>query len=251
MFKNLKANSFKYSIKKVQTILIAAVFSIGILVSGCATLAGVVNGVTGGALTTDEIARGLKEALTVGINNSSAKASAFDGYLGNSMIKLLFPPEAQKVEAKLRQIGLGGECDKFITALNRGAEDAAKYAAPIFIDAITKMTISDALGILKGDKDAATQYLKRSSTTALVAAFSPVIESSLAKTNATKAYTDIANLYNKIPLVQKVNPDLKQYATNKAIDGLFLLVAQEEANIRENPVARVSDLLKRVFGSNS
>ena len=251
MFKNLKANSFKYSIKKIKKGLIVSVFSLSILVSGCASLAGVVNGATSRALTTDEIARGLKEALTVGINNSSLKASAFDGYMGNSMIKLLFPPEAQKVEAKLRQLGLGGECDKFITALNRGAEDAAKYAAPIFIDAITKMTVSDALGILKGDKDAATQYLKRSSTTALVAAFSPVIESSLAKTNATKAYTDIANLYNKIPLVQKVNPDLKQYATNKAIDGLFLLIAQEEANIRENPVARVSDLLKRVFGSNS
>ncbi|MES2797751.1 MAG: DUF4197 domain-containing protein [Bacteroidota bacterium] len=227
------------------------ILGLGLFISGCATLNSVVGGMTGGALTSEEIGRGLKEALTVGINNSSTKASALDGYLGNSLIKLLFPPEAQKVEAKLRQIGLGGECDKFITALNRGAEDAAKSAAPIFIDAITKMTIQDALGILKGDKDAATQYLKKTSTAALVNAFGPVIESSLNKTNATKAYSDIANLYNRIPLVQKVNPDLKGYATNKAIDGLFLLVAQEEANIRENPGARVSELLKRVFGSNS
>lgn len=225
------------------------ILALGLFISSCATLNSVVGGMTGGALTTEEIGRGLKEALTVGINNSSTKASALDGYLGNSLIKLLFPPEAQKVEAKLRQIGLGGECDKFITALNRGAEDAARSAAPIFIDAITKMTIQDALSILKGDKDAATQYLKKTSTTALVNAFGPVIESSLNKTNATKAYSDIANLYNRIPLVQKVNPDLKGYATNKAIDGLFLLVAQEEANIRENPMARVSDLLKRVFGS--
>jgi Protein of unknown function (DUF4197) len=228
-----------------------ALCAISAFITSCATLSSVISGATGGALSAEEIGRGLKEALTVGINNSSTKASALDGYLGNNLIKLLFPPEAQKVEAKLRQLGLGGECDKFITALNRGAEDAAKFAAPIFIDAITKMTISDALSILKGDKDAATQYLKRTSTDALVTAFAPVIESSLNKTNATKAYTDIANLYNKIPLVQKVNPDLKQYATTKAIDGLFLLVAQEEANIRENPVARVSDLLKRVFGSNT
>lgn len=231
---------------KKTTIIVLA---FGLFVSSCATLTNVINSTTGGALTTEEIGRGLKEALTVGIKNSSTKASALDGYLGNNLIKLLFPPEAVKVEAKLRQLGLGGECDKFITALNRGAEDAAKFAAPIFIEAITQMTIQDALGILKGDKDAATQYLKRTSTTALAAAFAPVIESSLQKTNATKAYSDIANLYNKVPFVQKVNPDLKEYATNKAIDGLFLLVAQEEANIRENPMARVSDLLKRVFGT--
>jgi hypothetical protein len=232
--------------KKVSIFILA----IGIFATSCATLSSVVGGLGAGALSADEIGRGLKEALTVGIKNSSAKASALDGYLGNNAIKLLFPPEAQKVETKLRGIGLGAECDKFITALNRGAEDAAQFAAPIFVDAITKMTIQDALSILKGDKDAATQYLKRTSTEALIGAFSPVIESSLNKTNATKAYNDVANLYNRIPLVQKVNPDLKQYATNKAIDGLFLLVAQEEAKIREDPLARVSDLLKRVFGSN-
>lgn len=229
----------------------ALLLSIGLFLSSCATLSSVISGATGGALTSEEIGRGLKEALTVGINNSSTKASAIDGYLGNNLIKLLFPPEAQKVEARLRSIGLGGECDKFITALNRGAEDAAKFAAPIFIDAITKMTIQDALSILKGEKDAATQYLKKTSTQALLTAFTPVIESSLNKTNATKAYTDIANTYNKIPLVQKVNPNLTEYASNKAIDGLFLLVAQEEAKIREDPMARVSDLLKRVFGGNA
>ncbi len=229
----------------------ALFLSISLFLSSCATLSSVISGATGGALTSEEIGRGLKEALTVGINNSSAKASAIDGYLGNSLIKLLFPPEAQKIESRLRSIGLGNECDKFITALNRGAEDAAKFAAPIFIDAITKMTIQDALGILKGDKDAATQYLKRTSTQALIGAFSPVIVSSLEKTNATKYYGDVVNLYNKIPLVNKLNPDLKEYATNKAVDGLFQLVAQEEAKIREDPLARVSDLLKRVFGGNA
>lgn len=221
--------------------------------SGLGGILGKVNevlGQGGGPLTSDEIARGLKEALTVGIQNSSSQASQIDGYFGNQLIKILFPPEVQKAEKTLRQIGLGNECDKFLLALNRGAEDAAKKAVPIFVDAITKMTIQDAVGILRGEKNAATSYLKRTSTEALTQAFSPVIQESLTKTQATKYYGDIANTYNKIPLVQnKINPDLNAYATQKAIDGLFMLVEQEEAKIRENPAARVSDLLKRVFGS--
>jgi hypothetical protein len=209
----------------------------------------VLGGTTSGALTTEEIGRGLKEALTVGIKNSSSQASALDGFLGNQTIKLLFPPEAQKVEQKLRDIGLGGECDKFITSLNRGAEKAAAKAVPIFVDAITQMTIQDALGILKGDKDAATNFLKRTSSQALTNAFAPIMQEAINSTGATKMYGDIANTYNKIPFQQKVNPDLQQYATQKAIDGLFSLVALEEQKIRENPAARVSDLLKKVFGA--
>jgi hypothetical protein len=209
----------------------------------------VLGGTTSGALTTEEIGRGLKEALTVGIKNSSSQASALDGYLGNQTIKLLFPPEAQKVEQKLRDIGLGGECDKFITALNRGAEKAAEKAVPVFVDAITQMTIQDALGILRGEKNAATNYLKRTSSVALMNAFAPIMQDAINSTGATKLYGDIANTYNKIPFQQKINPDLQQYATQKAIDGLFLLVAQEEQKIRDNPAARVSDILKRVFGA--
>jgi hypothetical protein len=209
----------------------------------------VLNGTTSGPLTTEEIGRGLKEALTVGIKNSSAQASAIDGFLGNQTIKLLFPPEAQKVEQKLRSIGLGNECDKFITSLNRGAEKATEKAVPIFVDAIAKMTIQDALGILQGNKDAATEYLKRTSSMALATAFAPVMQEAINSTGATKMYGDIASTYHRIPFTQKVNPDLQQYATQKAIDGLFLLVAQEEQKIRENPTARVSDILKRVFGA--
>jgi Protein of unknown function (DUF4197) len=200
-----------------------------------------------GALSTDEIARGLKEALTVGIKNGSSLASALDGYYKNDAIKLLFPPEARKVEEKLRAIGLGSQCDQFVTTLNRGAEEAAKKATPIFVNAITSMSFSDALAILKGDKNAATQYLKRTTTQQLMAAYSPVMDEALAKTTATKYYTDLAGTYNKLPFVEKVNPDLKSYATQKAIDGLFLLVEQEEKKIRENPAARVTDLLKKVF----
>lgn len=204
-----------------------------------------------GALTTSEIVQGLKEALQVGISNGSAQASQLNGYYGNNMIKLLFPPDAQKVENTLRQIGLGSEVDKFVVTLNRAAEQAATKAKPIFWKAITNMSINDAVGILKGQPNAATQYLRQTTYQELYNEFAPVMESSLNSTNATKYYGDLANTYNKIPLIsQKLNPDLKKYATDKAIDGLFLLVEQEEKKIRENPAARVSDILKRVFGSN-
>jgi hypothetical protein len=205
-----------------------------------------------GTLTQDDIAQGLKEALTVGIRNGSAQASARDGYWGNALIRIGVPPEVQRVEATLRRVGLGQEVDRFLLAMNRGAEDAAKQAAPIFVDAIRQMTIQDAVGILRGEKDAATQYLKRTSSPKLMAAFTPIIDSSLAKTNATRYYTDLATAYNRLPLVQqKLNPDLTAYATQKAMDGLYTLVAQEEAKIRENPQARVSELLRRVFGSTT
>ena len=201
----------------------------------------------GGPLSNDEIVRGLKEALRVGISNGSAQASALDGYFKNNAIKLLFPPDAQKVEATLRQVGLGNEVDKFILSLNRAAEDAAKRAQPIFVNAITSMSIQDAVGILKGDKTAATQYLRRTTYQGLYGEFFPVVDNALSANDATKYYADLVNTYNKIPLVQRVNPDLKKYATERAIDGLFVLVQEEERKIRENPAARVNDILKRVF----
>lgn len=200
-------------------------------------------------LTTNEVAEGLKEALIKGISNGSDIASQLDGYFKNDAIKILFPPDVKKVEDKLRQMGLGGEVDKFVMTLNRGAEDAAKEAKPIFISAIRSMTIEDAWGILKGDQDAATQYLKRTTSAQLKEKFSPVIQNSLDKVNATKYYGDIVNTYNKIPFTDKVNPDLNDYATDKAIDGLFVMVANEEKNIRHDPLARTTDLLKRVFGA--
>lgn len=203
----------------------------------------------GGGLSTDEVISGLKQALQVGINKGADSASRLNGYYLNPIIKIAFPPEVAKVETALRKAGLGGEVDKFVMALNRGAEEAAKEAKPIFINAILSMNISDAWGILKGEKNAATMYLKRTTSDQLIAAFSPVVEKALQKTQATRYYTDLANTYNRLPFVQKVNPDLKGYATQKAIDGLFILVENEEAKIRENPWARTTDLLKRVFGS--
>lgn len=199
--------------------------------------------------TTGEVAEGLKEALVQGISKGSDLVSQVDGYFKNPQIKIPFPPDVKKVEDKLRQIGLGNEVDKFILTLNRGAEEAAKEAKPIFVTAIRSMTIQDAWGILRGQDDAATQYLKRTTSPQLKDKFKPVIQQALAKVNATKYYGDLVNTYNKIPFVEKVNPNLDDYATEKAIEGLFIMIAKEEKNIRENPVARTTELLKKVFGA--
>ena len=200
-------------------------------------------------LTTAEVADGLKEALIKGISTGADLVSQLDGYFKNPQIKIPFPPEVKKVEDKLRQIGFGNEVDKFVMTLNRGAEEAAKEAKPIFVTAIRSMTIEDAWSILRGSDDAATQYLKRTTSPLLKEKFKPVIQNALNKVNATRYYSDIVTRYNQIPFVQKVNPDLDDYATDRAIEGLFLMIAKEEKNIRDNPVARTTELLKRVFGS--
>lgn len=200
-------------------------------------------------LTTAEVGEGLKEALINGISKGSDLVSQADGYFKNPEIKIPFPPDVKKVEDRLRQIGLGGEVDKFVMTLNRGAEDAAKEAKPIFIAAIKQMTIEDAWAILKGEPDAATQYLRRTTSSQLKEKFSPVIQASLDKVSATKYYGDLVSRYNKIPLVEKVNPDLNEYATELAMQGLFTMIAKEEKNIRQDPAARTTELLKRVFGA--
>jgi hypothetical protein len=205
--------------------------------------------VKGESLSTEEVAAGLKEALTNGASKGSDLVSQVDGYFKNAEIKIPFPPEVQKVETKLRQMGMGDQVDKFVLALNRGAEDAAKEAKPIFVTAIKQMTIQDAWSILKGEDDSATQYLKRTTTSQLTEKFKPVIQKSLEKTNATKYYKDLVTTYNKIPMVQKVNPNLDDYATEKAISGLFVMVAKEEKSIRDNPTARTTELLKKVFSA--
>jgi len=200
-------------------------------------------------LSKSEVAAGLREALIQGISKGSDQASKLDGYYKNPQLKIPFPTEAQKVEKALRDIGLGSEVDKFVRQLNRGAERAAVQAKPIFINAIKSLTIKDAFSILNGDQYAATNYLRRTTSEPLKSRFLPIIGKSLDEVSATRYYGDIVTRYNKIPLVKKVNPSLDDYAANRAIDGLFLLVAREEDNIRANPVARGTKLLKKVFGS--
>ncbi len=208
----------------------------------------ILNGSTGTGLSNADIIKGLKEALTIGSNNSSSLASKVDAYYKNPKLFIPFPPEAKKIESTLRQFGQEKLANDFILSLNRAAEDAAKSAAPIFVAAVKNMTISDGLSILKGADNAATTYLQKSTQLELTAKFKPVIEASLKKVNATKYWADAINYYNKIPTVQKMNPDLSGYATSKAIDGLFVLVAAEELKIRKDPAARITDILKKVFG---
>lgn len=200
------------------------------------------------APTQTEVVAGLKEALNVGIQNAVAKTSKQNGFMGNSLIKIPVPPEAEKVMKTVRDLGFGSLVDDFETSLNRAAEEASKQAAPIFASAITQMTFTDAIGIWKGPNDAATQYLKRTTSTQLEAAFSPITKKAIEQVNVTKYWGDITKIYNKVPFVTPVNPNLNEYVNQAAINGLFIMVAQEEAKIRQDPAARVSDILKRVFG---
>lgn len=199
-------------------------------------------------ITNTEIVAGLKEALELGAKTATNKLSVTNGFFGNAMVKVMMPPEAAKVENTLRQFGMGAYVDKAILSMNRAAEDAAIQAQPIFINAIKSMTIQDALNILKGSNDAATQYLKAKTMAQLTAAFKPVISSSLEKVNATRYWSEVFEVYNNLPTTHnKVNPDLTAYVTERALNGVFLYIAEEENKIRMNPAARVSDLLKKVF----
>jgi hypothetical protein len=213
-----------------------------------ALIGNILKDIPAGNPTTFEIGQGLKQALEIGTSQGADRLSLKDGFLGNMAVKILFPPEAVKVENTLRSLGLNSLCDNVITSLNRAAEDAVKEAKPIFISAIKQMTIADATNILLGSQDAATQYFKRVTTAQLMEKFSPIITNSLSKVGATKYWGDVVNHYNTIPLVKPINADLSEYVAQKAIDGLFLEIAQEELKIRGNLNARSTPLLQKVFG---
>ncbi len=231
-----------------KIILVASLF---IFFTGCETARQVLNSLpssTTGGLSSEQVAAGLKEALTIGTQNSTNQLSAVDGFFKNAALKILMPPEAEKVVSTMKTLGLGSLVDKAVLSMNRAAEDASKNATPIFVNAIKQMTITDAIGILKGGNNAATMYFKNKTTAQLSDAFSPVVQKALKQTDATKYWNDIFTAYNAFTK-EKVNPDLSAYVTGKAIDGIFYEVALEEQKIRQNPAARVTDLLKKVFGS--
>ncbi len=194
-----------------------------------------------------DIAGGLKEALNNGISKQVSKLTALDGFYKNETVKILLPEELQKVDRALRTIGLSSLADNGIKMLNRAAEDAVKESTPIFVDAVKSMSFSDARNILLGNESAATTYLQTTTTTPLYDKFNPVIKNSFAKVGADKVWTNIITKYNSIPLVRKVNPDLTDYTTNKALEGVFKMIAVEEKNIRTNLSSRTSTLLQRVF----
>ncbi len=200
-------------------------------------------------LSNDEVISGLKEALTVGTNNSTAFASKVDGFYKNPSLFIVFPPEAQKVKDWALKVGMNSQVEKFEMTLNRAAEEASKGAAEVFVNAVKGMSISDGFAILKGADNAATQYLIDKTSAELKQKFTPVVQSAIDKVELTKYWNPIITAYNKVPLVEKQNPDLTAYVTDRAMQGLFKLIAEEELKIRKDPVARVTDILKRVFGS--
>jgi hypothetical protein len=203
-------------------------------------------------LTNEEVISGLKEALNVGIKNAVNLSSVTDGFLKNDVIRLPFPPDAIKVREKAINFGLSKQVTTFEETLNRAAEEATKKALPIFIDAIKNMSVSDGFSILKGGDGAATKFLKSQTSNQLVIAFAPVVKEATTKVQLTAYWNPIITRYNSAMTLsggQKLDPDLDAYITQKAIDGLFYLVETEENKIRKDPLARVSDILVKVFGS--
>lgn len=198
-------------------------------------------------LTQEQIGQGLKEALTNGIVNQVTTLAIKDGFFKNEMVKILYPQELQKVDKTLRDIGLDALADEGLKMLNRAAEDAVSEAIPIFKEAIMNMTFTDAKNILMGNNDAATQYLQRTTSDALRAKFQPIIQNSFQKVGADKVWNDIITKYNKIPLVNKVNPDLTGYVTDESLKSVYKMVAVEENKIRTDIGSRSTDLLKKVF----
>jgi len=218
--------------------------------AGCDTAKQILGSVGNGTLSNEDIVQGLKEALRVGTDTATKRLSILNGFFGDDAIRILMPPEAAKVEKTLRDVGLGKTVDKVILSMNRAAEDASKHVGDILWNAIKGMSIQDALGILKGGDFAATDYLKRTTTAQLTNQFRPVIERSLANVDATKYWNDVFSLYNKFSNTP-VNTDLPAYVTEKALSGLFYHIGLQEQKIRKDPVARVTEILRKVFGSGT
>jgi len=203
-----------------------------------------------GPVTEREAGEGIRQALSQGISSAILALNKKDGFFGNEAYKMFLPEDVQKVERTLRNIGLGNQVDRAILQINRAAEDAVGFAKPIFADAIKEMTIQDAVQIIKGGKNSVTEYFRGKTYSKLIAAFSPTIKTSLDKVEATRYYTDLLNTYNNLPTTRtKINPDLTAYVAEKATNALFDQIAEEEENIRTNPAARTTEILKKVFGN--
>ncbi|MCK9499833.1 MAG: DUF4197 domain-containing protein [Bacteroidales bacterium] len=235
-----------------------AILSIIILFVSCDVLTGVLgemetSGTGPKQLTQAEVAQGLKEALNVGVGKAVNMVSATNGFYNNPQIKIPFPEEAVKVKEFCINAGLKNQVTQFEEKLNRAAEDASKGAIEVFVNSIKQMSISDAISILQGKENAATEYFKRTSSKQLYDKFYPVVSASTDKIMLAKYWTPLVDKYNTAMMItggQKVETDINAYVTNKALDGLFLMLAKEEKNIRVDPIARVTDILTKVFGSD-
>jgi hypothetical protein len=247
---NLCLDYLKYTkMKKILVLILIAVFAIRYADAQLLKNAKKLLDAGTKGITETEAADGIREALIKGTGESVKYVSALNGFWGNPEIRIPFPQEAKDMETKLRAIGLGKKVDEFNESMNRAAEKAAQDATPIFVAAIKGMTVKDAINIVKGQSNAATSYLQNKTTPELKIKFQPVIKTSLDNVSATKYWSNLVTTYNKIPLVRKMNPNLEEYVTDKAVSGLFIMIAREEAKIRKDPAARTSELLKKVFGN--
>lgn len=220
-----------------------------IFIFSCSELQQVVNQfpTSGPGLSNEMIANGLKQALDQGIEKQVSKLTTTDGFYKNELVKIVLPEELRKVDQTLRDIGLGTLADEGLKVLNRAAEDAVSEATPIFINAVKEMTFADAKNILLGNNDAATSYLQNKTNTALYQKFNPVIDSSFKKVGADKVWSSLISRYNAIPLTNNVNPDLTDYVTQEALNGVYTMIAVEEAQIRTNLSSRTTEVLRKVF----
>ncbi|MFC5046509.1 DUF4197 domain-containing protein [Aquimarina hainanensis] len=227
------------------------VLALLVIASSCAELQQVMENLpqnTGGiGLSNADIGNGLRQALDKGIDKQVSKLTQTDGFYRNQLVKIMLPQELQKVDKTLRDIGLGKLADEGLKVLNRAAEDAVKEATPIFVNAVRQITFTDAKQILLGNQDAATKYLIGKTKTSLYGKFSPVINSSLSRVGADRVWTNIIKKYNAVPFTQKVNPDLTDYVTGQALNGVYKMIAIEEKEIRTKLSSRTTDLLRRVF----
>lgn len=219
------------------------------LFMGCAELQQIADSLPqeGPVMTNTQIAAGLRQALDFGIDKQVTKLTKENGFWSNELVRIGLPPELQKVDKTLRDLGMSSLADEGLKVLNRAAEDAVKEATPIFVNAVKEITFTDAKNILLSNDTAATTYLSQKTTNPLYAKFNPVITNSLDRVGATQVWTNIINRYNALPLSSNVNPDLADYVTQQALEGVFTMIAVEEKEIRNNIASRTTDLLKRVF----
>lgn len=199
-------------------------------------------------LSESDIVKGLKEALSIGAQKASEQLNQVDGFNKNPLVRIPFPEDCQKIATEVRNLGYGAKVDEFELALNRSAEQAAKEAAPVFVNAIKQMSLVDAKDILTGADTAATAYLRKTTYTPLYNTFSSHISTALQDNLVASKWKDITGIYNKIPFVKKVDTDLLRFTTNKALKGVFTIVAEQEAKIRKDPAAQATDILRKVFG---
>ncbi len=233
--------------KKTATKIILAIFIFHFV--SCGELQQVINQLPQETSTigNTQIASGLREALNNGIDKQVKKLTQENGFFKNELVKIILPEELQKVDNTLRKIGLGNLADEGLKVLNRAAENAVSEATPIFVDAVKGISFNDVKSILLGSDNAATQYLMNTTETQLYAKFNPVIKQSFEKVGADKIWSNLINRYNNLPLTSNVNPDLTDYVTKEALDGVYTMIAVEEKNIRTKTASRTTDLLKKVF----